>query len=35
MKSLKITLVLIFALLLCSSCVGNGENDTATDTNRP
>ena len=35
MKSLKISLVLFFALLLCSSCVGNDRKDTDSDTNRP
>lgn len=35
MKSLKISLVLFFALLLCSSCVGNDRKDTDSDTKRP
>lgn len=32
MKSLKIILVLFFALFLCTSCVANDGNETNTDT---
>lgn len=31
MKSLKISLALLFALLLCTSCIGNGNKNNETD----